>query len=69
MNIGFITFSTENWKDILDNLVESVLLFSKYDITVNSINFDYKHSNPRVSVKRINLHNPTYCNICKQKIV
>jgi len=61
MKIGFVTFATENWKGLLDNLVESVLLFSKYEITVNAINFDYHYDNARVISKRINLHDPIYC--------
>ena len=44
MKIGFVTFCTENYTDIMDNLVESVLSFSKYNIIVYSINFEYKHS-------------------------
>jgi hypothetical protein len=68
MKIGFVTFCTEDYTGIMDNLVESVITFSKYNITVYSINFDYKHESSRVDVKRIDLDNITYFNICKIKI-
>ena len=68
MKIGFVTFCTENYTDIMDNLVESVLLFSKYNIIVYSINFEYKHESNRVIVKRVDLETLTYFNICKIKI-
>ena len=68
MKIGFVTFCTENYTDIMDNLVESVLSFSKYNIIVYSINFEYKHESNRVIVKRVDLETLTYFNICKIKI-
>lgn len=69
MNIGFTTFCTENYKEIMDCLVESILEFSKYGITIFSINFDYVHNNDRVIVKRIDLPNLDYYTICKVKII
>lgn len=68
MNIGFVTFCTENYTGIMDNLVDSVLSFSKYDIVIYCLNFDYKHESNRVKIKRINLDLLTYFNICKMKI-
>jgi len=68
MKIGFVTFCTANWVSILDNLVESVLEFSKYDITVYSINFNYQHHSSRVKSKTIFTQNESYYEICKQKI-
>ena len=68
MKIGFVTFCTENYINIMDNLVESVLSFSKYNITVYSLNFDYRHESNRVIVKRVDLETLTYFNICKMKI-
>jgi len=68
MKKGFVTFCTSNWVSILDNLVESVLEFSKYDITVYSINFIYKSNNDRVKIKPIQINNESYYEICKQKI-
>lgn len=69
MKIGFVTFCTENYVNILDCLIDSVLEFSKYEITVFSINFDYKHDNNRVKSKRIDLNTVDYYNICKSKII
>jgi hypothetical protein len=68
MKIGFVTFCTEDWVEILDNLVDSVLFFSKYEITVYSINFDYFNENDRVKVKRIDIPTLSMYEICKQKI-
>lgn len=69
MKIGFTTFCTENFKEIMDCLIESVLEFSKYEITVFSINFNYKHNDKRVKNKRIDLEKLDYYNICKVKII
>ena len=68
MKIGFVTFCTENYIGIMDNLVESVLSFSKYPITIYSLNFDYKNSSNRVQIKRIDLDSVNYFNICKMKL-
>jgi len=68
MKIGFVTFCTENYVEIMNNLIESVLLFSKYDIIVYSLNFEYKHESNRVKIKRIDLTNLNYFNICKMKL-
>jgi hypothetical protein len=69
MKTGFITFCTEDYVPIIDNLVDSVLKFSKNDITVYSINFEYKHKNSRVKNKNIKIDKVTYYNICKVKIL
>jgi hypothetical protein len=69
MKKGFVTFCTENYINIINNLVESVIKFSKYDITVYCINFHYKHSSNRVKSKYINVNNPTLFNIMKIKIL
>jgi len=69
MKIGFTTFCTEDHKEIMDCLVESVLEFSKHEITVFSINFDYKHQSSRVKNKRIDLDRLTFFDICKVKIM
>ena len=68
MKIGFVTFCTENYIDIMNNLLESVLSFSKYDIIVYCLNFNYKHDSNRVQIKRIDLDNLSYFNICKMKL-
>jgi hypothetical protein len=69
MKIGFTSFCTESFREIMDALVESVLEFSKYEITVFSINFDYIHSDDRVKFKRIDVGDPSYYEICKIKII
>jgi hypothetical protein len=53
----------------MDCLVKSVLEFSKYEITVFSINFDYEYSNPKVKSVRIDLGSSSYYDICKVKII
>jgi hypothetical protein len=68
MKIGFVTFCTHDWQNILSNLVNSVLEFSKYDITVFSINFDYHSENERVKSIKVELDNTDYFNVCKTKI-
>lgn len=69
MNTGFVTFATENYKPIIDNLVESVISFSKHNITVYSVNSEYKHSSLRVRNKKLNISNLSYYNIMKSKIM
>jgi hypothetical protein len=68
MKLGFVTFCTQEWMGILENLIESVLSFSKYDIYVYSINFDYTGNSDRVVSKRVDINYPNYFNICKTKI-
>ncbi len=68
MKIGFVTFCTEDYTCVVDNLVESILTFSKYDVIVNSINFTYQHESNRVRVNRIDYSPINYYNICKLKI-
>jgi len=67
---GFVTFVNNNEKYIKlnDILVESVLEFTDLNIEVNSINFDYKHSNPRVISKKIILNNECIDTIFYSKI-
>lgn len=59
---GFVTFSNANEKylGLLNVLVESVLLFTPLEIQVAGINFDYRHSNPRVISKRIHLEDEKF---------
>jgi hypothetical protein len=68
MKIGFVTFCTENYIGIMNNLLESVLSFSKYNIIVYCLNFNYKHDSNRVQIKRVDLDNLSYFNICKMKL-
>jgi hypothetical protein len=68
MKIGFVTFCTSDWTGMLNNLVDSVLNSSKYDITVFSINFNYEHENKRVKNVRVDIDDAGYFNVCKMKI-
>lgn len=69
MKKGFVTFCTENYLCVLGNLLDSVLLFSKYDITVYTINFYHDFKSSRIKTKRIDLQEPNFFNICKVKIL
>ena len=68
MKIGFVTFCTDDWVGMMNNLVESVLEFSKHEITVFSLNFDYIHKNERVKNIRVDIDNTDYFHVCKMKI-
>ena len=65
MKKGFIIFLTENWLPIINNLLTSVLVFSKYDVEVNCINFYHDFKNDRVISKTIILNNVNFFNITK----
>ena len=69
MKKGFIIFLTENWLPIINNLLTSVLVFSKYDVEVNCINFYHDFKNDRVISKTIILNNVNFFNITKCKII
>lgn len=66
-NYGFNTFVTENWLPLAEVLVDSIISFSKYPITVNCINFDYKFNNPRVTTKVVNLQHQSFDAVCSVK--
>lgn len=68
-NKGYVIFLTENWLSIVSNLINSVLLFSKYNIEVNCINFNHDFNNDRIKSKNIYLNNPDFFNITKCKII
>ena len=69
MKKGFIIFLTDNWLPIINNLVTSVLAFSKYDIEVNCINFNHDFKNERILSKTIHINNMNFFNITKCKII
>lgn len=50
---SYITFANEKYSQLVDKLVESVALFSKYPIIIYSYNFDYKPKFPNVFTKRL----------------
>jgi hypothetical protein len=68
MKIGFVTFCTISHVEMLKNLIKSVVTFSKHEILVYCINFDYECEFEQVKIKKLNLEFPSYYNICKTKI-
>ena len=66
---GFVIFLTENWKEIIYNLINSVLEFSVYDIEVNCINFTHNFNNSRIKTKTITMENCDFFNITKCKLI
>jgi hypothetical protein len=66
-NYGFNTFVTENWLPLAEILIDSILSFSKYRITVNCINFTHDFNNDRVISKSINIDNLNFYSICMTK--
>lgn len=68
-NYGFILFFTENFKEISNNLINSIILFSKYKIEVNTINYDYISNNEKIISKRINLDNVSFESIMSAKFI
>lgn len=67
ISIGFSTVVTENWLELAKVLVDSILVFSQFPITVNCINFDYNFNNHRVISKSLILDSPNWNNICMSK--
>lgn len=66
---GFVIFLTEGWLQIVSNLINSILLFSKYNIEINYINFNHTINNKRVKNNFITLDNLDFFNITKCKII
>lgn len=64
---GFSTVLTENWLDLCNVLIDSILKFSKYNITINCINFYHNFDNPRISSKQININNLDWNTVCMSK--
>lgn len=69
MKKGFVIFTDLNYLPIVENLIDSVLSFSRYDIEVNCINFLKQFDNPRITSIRIDEPNPHFFNITKCKIL
>ena len=67
MNYGFTTFSTVSWLPLVTTLVESVLKFSNFNITVNLINCEYEFNSHRVQTNTIKVNRPTFFSICACK--
>lgn len=66
-NYGFNTFVTKNWLSLAETLVESILTFSEYPITINCINFEHDFNSDRVKSRTINIHNINFYSICMTK--
>tara|TARA_Y100000996_G_scaffold415393_1_gene409795 strand:- start:4789 stop:5580 length:792 start_codon:yes stop_codon:yes gene_type:complete len=69
MKKGFVIFTDLNYFPIVENLIDSVLLFSKYNIELNCINFLKEFDNPRIKSKKIDMPNPHFFNITRCKII
>jgi hypothetical protein len=69
LKIGFTVFATADHFPLLDNLIESVLAFSRYPIKVVAINAHYKHSSHRVECQSVSFQRLNYCKIMKAKII
>ena len=65
---GYVIFLTHDWLPLVSNLIDSVLLFSKYEVEVNCINFEYNFNNSRIKSKTINIQLLDFFNITKCKI-
>lgn len=65
----FTTYCDSTFYPILDVLIESILVFSKYNITVYCINSDYRNTNDRVRVKRVDIAQPSLFEITKVKLL
>lgn len=66
-SIGFNTILTKNYLDLANILIESIIKYSKYNITINCINFSYNFNNNRVKSNTINLDTLNWNNICMAK--
>jgi hypothetical protein len=66
---GFILFFDINYLSYGLNLIDTLLHFSKYDIEVNCINFNYNFNNSRIKVNTINTSDTSFFNTTKCKII
>jgi hypothetical protein len=66
-NYGFNTFVTKNWLPLAEVLVDSIVSFSKYKITINCINFEHDFNHNQVISKTINIDNLNFYSICMAK--
>lgn len=53
MTPGIITYTTENYYDLCLQLIDSVLKFSSYPITLYTVGFDVNHPDKRVTTIEI----------------
>ncbi len=69
MKKGFVIFTDFKYFPIVENLIESVLLFSKYDIELNCINFLKEYDNVRIKSNKIDMPDIHFFNITRCKII
>ncbi len=53
MKKGFVTFCTEDYLCTLNNLLDSILLHSKYGVIGYAINFEFDFKSSRIKTKKI----------------
>ena len=66
---GYTTFCTADWTPLTEIMLNSFLENSKYDITVNCINFEWKINHPRIKCKTLFVEKLDRMNLFKQKWV
>jgi hypothetical protein len=66
---GFVLFFDSNYLPYGLNLIDTLLHFSKYDIEVNCINFNYDFNNSRIKSKTIHSNDTSFFAITKCKII
>jgi hypothetical protein len=66
---GYVIFFTESWIDIVNNLLETLILFSVYDIEVNCINFKHDFKNDRIRSNTIIVNPCDFYNITTCKLI
>jgi hypothetical protein len=67
--IGIITFTDKKYLDLSLELINSVLKFTNFNLTLFTIGFDYKHQNNRVSCIKIepSIKSPNWQTTCFYK--
>jgi hypothetical protein len=66
---GYIIFLTKDFLDIVNNLIDTVILFSKYDVEITCINFEYNFNNDRIKTNSLFIDICDFFNITKCKII
>lgn len=67
LSIGFNTIITEQWLDLAKVLIDSLLKFSKFPITINCINFKHDFNNDQIISKYIQLDSFDWNHVCMTK--
>lgn len=64
---GFSTVVTQQWIPLIDILINSIISFSKFPITVHCINFEHNFNNERVKSKTLNFKTLDWNVVCMAK--